>query len=110
VLALIWLLLLMRVMPSLRCALCLTAAAVQVALQRLNPGRDFDENIVFRGWSKMATPLTSFRITQVGCLRRLLATEMRAVPATACISQGGCMLHGLKTCLPRRASHDCCTH
>jgi hypothetical protein len=40
-------------------------SAVQVALQRLNPGRDFDDNIVFRGWSKMATPLTSFRITQV---------------------------------------------
>uniref|UniRef100_A0A383WJ31 Uncharacterized protein n=1 Tax=Tetradesmus obliquus TaxID=3088 RepID=A0A383WJ31_TETOB len=42
---------------------------IEVALQRLNPGRDFDDNIVFSGWSKMATPLTSFRITQVSAPR-----------------------------------------
>jgi hypothetical protein len=41
------------------------AAAVQVALQRLSPGRDLDEQLVFKGWSKMCTPLASFRITQV---------------------------------------------
>eukprot|EP00879_Flechtneria_rotunda_P011994 GHRR01012527.1.p1 GENE.GHRR01012527.1~~GHRR01012527.1.p1 ORF type:complete len:1484 (+),score=529.45 GHRR01012527.1:151-4602(+) len=42
---------------------------IHVALQRLSPGRDFDNNIVFRGWSKMCTPLTSFRITQVSAPR-----------------------------------------
>jgi hypothetical protein len=48
------------------CITCLDHADLpQVSLQRLNPGRDYDDNIVFSGWSKMATPLTSFRITQV---------------------------------------------
>jgi hypothetical protein len=46
----------------------------QVALQRLSPGRDFDDNIVFKGWSKMATPLTSFRITQVNTAAMLKET------------------------------------
>lgn len=49
-----------------------------MALQRLNPGRDFDDNIVFSGWSKMATPLTSFRITQVRGRGWILLPVMRS--------------------------------
>lgn len=50
-----------------RAALCCAGVLLlpQVALQRLAPGRDFDNNLVWRGWSKMATPSTAFRITQV---------------------------------------------
>eukprot|EP00878_Enallax_costatus_P017916 GHUV01018838.1.p1 GENE.GHUV01018838.1~~GHUV01018838.1.p1 ORF type:complete len:1128 (+),score=501.36 GHUV01018838.1:269-3652(+) len=42
---------------------------IEVALQRLQPGKDFDNNIKFKGWSKMCTPVTSFRITQVAPAR-----------------------------------------
>ncbi|KAI8476245.1 MAG: hypothetical protein J3K34DRAFT_511964 [Monoraphidium minutum] len=53
---------------------------IKDALQRLGPGRDEEGATVFRGWSRMALPLSAFRITEVA---RPKVGELRPATVTA---------------------------